>query len=413
MAQWRSRGRRAPDWGFVTQGILYISYDGMLEPLGQSQVLTYLERLSSGREIHLLSFEKAADWSDRERRQVIERRTAASGIHWHPLRYHKSPSAAATAYDVSVGIVRAISLVFRHRLSVVHARSYVPSLIALAVKRATGAKFLFDMRGFWANERVDGGLWPENGFLYRTAKRFEARFLRAANYVVTLTHASQSEIRRFGYLAGRVPPIAVIPTCADLERFTIQGPPQREPFVLGYVGSVGTWYLLDDMLRFYRELRLQRPGARLLIANRGEQPLVRTRLAALGIDQPDVEITAANHQGMPGLIARMTAGMALIKPCFSKIASAPTKLAEYLGCGVPCVGNVGVGDMEEILRGREVGVALDNMSEAAIREGVGQLLQLASQADLQRRCRMVAEELFSVDAAVASYDSIYRQLDPA
>jgi hypothetical protein len=53
------------------------------------------------------------------------------------------------------------------------------------------------------------------------------------------------------------------------------------------------------------------------------------------------------------------------------------------------------------------------MSEAAIREGVGQLLQLASQADLQRRCRMVAEELFSVDAAVASYDSIYRQLDPA
>jgi hypothetical protein len=69
--------------------------------------------------------------------------------------------------------------------------------------------------------------------------------------------------------------------------------------------------------------------------------------------------------------------------------------------------------MEEILRGREVGVALDNMSEAAIREGVGQLLQLASQADLQRRCRMVAEELFSVDAAVASYDSIYRQLDPA
>ena len=64
----------------MTQGILYISYDGMLEPLGQSQVLTYLERLSSGREIHLLSFEKAADWSDRERRQVIERRTAASGI---------------------------------------------------------------------------------------------------------------------------------------------------------------------------------------------------------------------------------------------------------------------------------------------------------------------------------------------
>ena len=31
------------------KGILYISYDGMLEPLGQSQVLAYLKRLAVGR----------------------------------------------------------------------------------------------------------------------------------------------------------------------------------------------------------------------------------------------------------------------------------------------------------------------------------------------------------------------------
>ena len=42
--------------------VLYISYDGMLEPLGQSQVLSYLKRLASDRSIHLISFEKAADW---------------------------------------------------------------------------------------------------------------------------------------------------------------------------------------------------------------------------------------------------------------------------------------------------------------------------------------------------------------
>ena len=33
-------------------------------------------------------------------------------------------------------------------------------LMALPAKRMTGAKLLFDMRGFWADERVDGGLWP-------------------------------------------------------------------------------------------------------------------------------------------------------------------------------------------------------------------------------------------------------------
>ena len=322
----------------MSQGILYISYDGMLEPLGQSQVLAYLEKLAPGRRIHLISFEKAGDWSDAERRGAMDRRLANAGIHWHPLRYHKTPTAPATAYDVAAGTALAIALVKRHRLTIVHARSYVAALIALAVKRLTGAKFLFDMRGLWADERVDGGLWPANGRLYRMAKSLERRFLLAADHIVTLTHASEAEIRQFPYLAGKVPPISVIPTCADLDRFTIQGPPATNPFVLGYVGSVGTWYLLDEMLGFFRELQAAEHGARLLIVNRGEQELIRERLVAAAIDLQAVEIVAGEHRDMPQLIGRMSAGMALIKPVYSKIASAPTKMAEYLGCGVPCVG---------------------------------------------------------------------------
>ena len=42
--------------------VLYISYDGMLEPLGQSQVLAYQERLAANASLHLLSFEKPEDW---------------------------------------------------------------------------------------------------------------------------------------------------------------------------------------------------------------------------------------------------------------------------------------------------------------------------------------------------------------
>ena len=44
--------------------VLYISYDGMLEPLGQSQVLAYLKHLVADRPIHLISFEKAGDWAN-------------------------------------------------------------------------------------------------------------------------------------------------------------------------------------------------------------------------------------------------------------------------------------------------------------------------------------------------------------
>ena len=35
------------------------------------------------------------------------------------------------------------------------------------MKREKGAKFFFDMRGFWADEKKDGGTWNQNKFLFR------------------------------------------------------------------------------------------------------------------------------------------------------------------------------------------------------------------------------------------------------
>lgn len=391
-------------------GVLYISYDGMLEPLGQSQVLAYLERLATDRPIQLISFEKAEDWRDTDKRKRIERRIEKAGIRWHPTRYHKRPSAPATAYDIAAGSLRAIAVARKQRVSIVHARSYVAGLMALAVKRATGAKFLFDMRGFWADERVDGGLWPAGGALYRLAKKAERNLLLAADHIVTLTHASEKELRKFPCLAGRTTPITVIPTCADLDAFSIQGPPQRDPFVLGYVGSVGTWYLLDEMLEFFVELQNQLPDARLLVVNRREHALIRERAHQFGIEAGKLDIIAAEHRDMPKLIGRMSAGMALIKPAYSKISSAPTKLAEYLACGVPCLGNAGVGDMAEILEGRRVGIVLGELSKVRLKAAASRVIALTREPGLQGRCRSTAEALFSLDQGVAAYETVYGNL---
>lgn len=391
-------------------GILYISYDGMMEPLGQSQVLAYLEKLAPGRRIHLISYEKSADWRDRERRRLIAERIAAAGIAWHPLRYHKSPSAPATAYDLAVGTARALALVVRHRLSIVHARSYPAALIALNVKRLTGARFLFDMRGLWADERVDGGLWPAGGRLYRIAKSLERRFFMAADHVVTLTNASEAEIRRFPYLAAKAPPISVIPTCADLERFKPPAGPNQHPVTLGFVGAANTWSLFDEVLNLYRALLARDSRTRLLVVNRGEHEWIRSRVAHLGLANEAIEIVSADHAAVPALISRMTFGAAMRKPAYSQIACAPTKLAEYLGCGVPAIINRGVGDAADIVERERVGVVVNGFSPEETDRGAGQLIALAQDPDLPDRCRRTALRLFSLEAGVAAYAAIYQDL---
>ncbi|HEX5184732.1 MAG TPA: glycosyltransferase [Allosphingosinicella sp.] len=389
--------------------ILYISYDGMLEPLGQSQVLAYLEQLAGDCDIRLMSFEKKADWRDRARRDALRARLRNAGIAWLPLRYHKAPSAPATAWDIAVGSAVASWQILRHRIRVVHARSYVPGVMALAAKRLTGARFLFDMRGFWADERIDGGLWPREGRLYRAAKGIERRLLAGADHIVTLTEASVAEI---DHLPGKSPatPVTIITTCANLDRFRPPAERATRPFVLGYVGSVGTWYLFDEALTCFEKLRAREPDARLLIVNRNEQAFIRERLAARGIDPAAVELLSAEHGEVPALVGRMTAGLAIIKPVFSKIASAPTKLAEYLACGVPCLGNRRVGDVEAILEGERIGIAIGDLSDAGLEAAVDRLIPLAREAGVAARCRAAAERYFSLAAGVAAYAGIYRRL---
>lgn len=395
----------------MTGGVLYISYNGILEPLGESQVLAYQEKLAGEHPVHLVSFERARDWRDAGRREEMSERMRRAGIFWYPLRYHQRLSVVSTLWDITRGMLLGGYLVRRKGLEVVHARSYVPSVMALAIKRATGVRFLFDMRGFWVDERVDGGLWPRDGRMFRIGKAFERRFLRAADHVVSLTHAAVTVMRGFTYLQSSLPPMTVIPTCADLDRFRPPADgPVREGFTLGYVGSAGTWYEFDAAVTTYRLLLLLRPEARFLIINRDGHGYIRDRLAAAGVDMERVELRSASPAEVPAQIARMDAAVFFIKPLFSKQASAPTKLGEILGCGVPCLSNAGVGDMAGVLESDDVGVAVSDFSEASLQEGIHRLLALLGDAETPDRCVAAAHRHFSLDEGVRRYRQVYLEL---
>ncbi len=403
--------------------VLYITYDGILEPLGQSQVLRYLTRLAEHHDISLISFEKPQDWADTNRRHALERQISDANVTWVPLRYHKRPSALATAFDIVQGCVVGTWLLFRHRVEIVHARSYVSSVIALVLKKLFAVKYIFDMRGFWADERVDGGIWPVKGGMYRAAKWFERKFLMNADIVVSLTNAAVTEMRTFTYLQRNMPRFEVITTCADLDLFRYEdlnidhlkicspSPIGDTEFTLGYVGSVGGWYLFDEALRSFKILCERIPNTQLRILNRGEHDYIRERMEALDIDPNRVKIEVADAEGVARAMQKMDAGIFFIRPIYSKTASAPTKLGEFLGCGVPCLGNSGVGDMAAILEGEKVGIAVSSFDDQALRAGIDQLLKLVMQPDIKIRCREAALKNFSLEDGVRSYDRIYRDLE--
>ena len=151
--------------------VLYLSYDGMTDPLGQSQVLPYIIGLTkAGYSFHLVSFEKPDRF--KENRSTIDVICRENNIDWHPLKYTKRPPLLSTVWDVVKMRRVAMQLHKKYGLSLIHCRSYISALIGLSFKRKKGVPFLFDMRGFWADERVDGGLWNLDNPIYKWVYNF-------------------------------------------------------------------------------------------------------------------------------------------------------------------------------------------------------------------------------------------------
>ncbi len=391
--------------------VVYMSYDGMLEPLGESQVVAYLETLIDSYDIHLISFEKPEDAVRGDAMARMRIRLQTAGITWHARRYHKRPRIVSTLWDMAGAMLLAARLALRHRAGLLHARSVLCAAMLYPAKLVSGAKFLVDIRGFWADERVDGGLIRAGGPVYRVLKLIEKAMLRSADHVVTLTRASVPVLRadpRFGRTAA---PISVIPTCADLDLFAPGDTPSAQrPLTIGYVGQIGTWYMLDEMLAVFVAVRRLRADTRLLIVNKSQQDGIRAAIVRAGIDLAAVEITASSRQDMPAHIRRMDAGLALIRPFFSKTASAPTKLAEYLGCGVPVVGNAGCGDMVQIIEEDGVGVAMADTSPQAIEAAAAALIGCLDDPALPARCVASARRHFALADGAARYRAIYADL---
>jgi len=88
--------------------VIYISYDGMLEPLGQSQVVAYLEQLARDWPVNLISFEKERDRKDESE---CGHARALAGCR-HRLDSACIPQGAVGgghAYDIAVGAATALS----------------------------------------------------------------------------------------------------------------------------------------------------------------------------------------------------------------------------------------------------------------------------------------------------------------
>lgn len=391
--------------------ILYLTRNGLLEPLGQSQILPYLLGLSSEYSLTLVCFERSEDLADSSAKRSIARVCDSAGVRLIALRfrYHPRPWAAAMGFFQMITVAGWNIYCSTPRL--VHARSYLPAAAALLLYYLAGVNFIFDMRALWPEELISSGKLKRDSWLHRVLLWFERRCLMEASAVVSLTHAAVVYLRQQypRELAGQR--IFVIPTCADLQRFQLAESRPASPLIIGCIGTVlSGWFLVSWLRAFFDSVARVDLTARFELVSRDSPEAILSALEPASIWADRLSVQSASPSAMPSILQRHTASVMFFTSGLSKLGSCPTRMAEALGCGRPVVTNPGVGDVEQVVRQHRVGVLATDASSASMDTCVAELLNLLKDPNLASRCRHTAELLFSLESGISAYRQLYAQI---
>jgi glycosyltransferase involved in cell wall biosynthesis len=394
--------------------ILYLTYDGLTDSLGQSQILAYLKRLKKfGNKIIILSYEKADLFIKEGARvkQIVD----DNDLIWIPLRYTKNPPVLSTLRDIRRGWQQSKILCRDHTVHIVHCRGYIAAIIGRKLQKKYGVKFIFDMRGWWPDEKLESGFWSSRLYkpVYRYFKKLEKEFFAHCDYAVSLTYKGREEIVKQCFAPQEK--IGVIPTCVDFEIFKEPDQNVREQMRLKlgikpdeklfvYSGSLGGNYDPDILINIFRSYQKIYAETYLLILSKEnfDNDLLE-HFKQAGISR--MSLHNAPFEEVSGYLRAADVGFIYYKLSFSVIGRSPTKMGEYWASGIPVIALKGIGDLDTILEKYNGGGLLLSEDKNQWENELNNWTP--SDAAV---LRSYALDYFHVDKGVEFYQSIYQRL---
>ncbi|MCP4121696.1 MAG: glycosyltransferase family 4 protein [Bacteroidetes bacterium] len=403
--------------------VLYLSIDGMTDPLGQSQVLPYLVGVSkAGYSISIVSCEKPERFQ--KNKDIIVEICQTAGINWHPIEYKSNIPLLSSLSNIRNMQKKAEVLHRQEQFDMVHCRSYLPMFTGVQLKKRFGAKLLFDIRGFWPDERVDGGLWdlsnPIWKSIYKYFKRKEKQFFKTADHIISLTNNAKKEIQSWELKETPIS-ITVIPCCADLELFNFASIDEKEKlhllkeldlkqsdYIITYLGSLGTFYSIEDMLSFYKVLIEKEPTAIFLIITASSPDIVWEAAESMGINKNSIRVVKASREQVPLYLSLGNFSLVFYRENYSRKACSPTKIGELMGMGIPFVCSPNVGDSNVIIAQTGTGYSLNSLTLSEYNAAINFMEENLSSN--KEKIRNTAFKLFDLEYGIVQYKKVYQTL---
>lgn len=388
---------------------LYVTYDGLLDPLGRSQILPYVLGLTeAGYEFTILSFEKA----DRDPRLILElsHQLQAKNISWVWLPFVRGRFQGMFRMLRGAKAVRRIA--GREPFAVAHMRTIVPAVIyRLAL---VGRPFIYDIRAF-SGQWVDGGRLSDGSLAYRFLAWLEDQLIRDAAGLVVLDQSGADYLRK---TYKSLPLVKVIPTSADLSD-SLPGQVATKPqssvqlrFV--FLGGARYPYLPVEALQFVQALLAQCCDCSVDFINERDHAFVEKACQRVGFSRDRFRLFSLSSEEVHARLPSYDCGLVFIADGPWIRMSSPTKIGEYLAAGLHVVGLRGIAALDR-LAAQSSCVDVLARYEHGCQLSAQQARELVSRIKASKRpieARQLAEKHYDRAKAVAEYIDLYRQVLP-
>ncbi len=396
---------------------LFIMYDGLTDPLGQSQVLPYLKELSKNYRFDVIGFEKKEIFNSQEK--IIKRKIGDSDINWIPISYTKKPPIFSTIYDFIKAWKRAKNESKNETYNLIHCRSSAIGPVALALKVKYKSKLIFDMRGWWPDEKKESGSWKSMVYfpIYKYFKKIEKRLFSESDYAISLTNAGLDEIiKRNLKNKDRV---KIIPTCVDFDSFLpFKEQTRRDSrkelqleesdLVLLYSGSLGGNYSMEIIFGFYRSFKKIFNHTKILFLSQTDTNFIKEEVSSANIPLEDIRIRSCSYDEVSKFLMAGDYGLINYSKTYSTIGRSPTKLGEYWACGLPVLSQSNIGDIDFLLKkypnsGFLIDILEENRFNLAVKE-------VTNMSFCKTKLREYSLDYYDLKKGVESYKSVYKEI---
>lgn len=226
------------------------------------------------------------------------------------------------------------------------------------IKKIIRKKWVFDIRDLWIDASVELGFLKKDSFFEKISRIYERICYSNCDRITTTTEEIKKEIVDMYDISKKK--IMVLPNGVDTKLFQ---PSTIKKNRIIYTGNIGHAQDLEKVILAVKRVNEKHPVEFYLVGDGDSKNDLIKFVEKEGVKNIIVFLGPLDREKMPVFIAESMIGVAPLKNLSSLKYAIPTKVYEYMACGIPFIGT-GAGEIEQLIKASGAGVLAKNTVES-------------------------------------------------